>query len=184
MTNWSYDAMISSKFITSHAQLTNWSPTATQINGKLGDHRVAKWFFYKPGINEQTTKINYKTNNRETLLQTNLTQDHCHHHHQGECNRGGFDRPFSWLEYCVILLAVRIIIIPPSGVGRTSWFCLPRGNHHHHRPFHQYISHYPLILQKKKNSFYFSLPKMFHVTFSTADAAYIFNISNQCWKVR
>ena len=156
---WQIDHMMQWSAANLSPHTRNWRIdhlTATQINGKLGDHRVAKWFFYKPGINEQTTKINYKTNNRETLLQTNLTQDHCHHHHQGECNRGGFDRPFSWLEYCVILLAVRIIIIPPSGVGRTSWFCLPRGNHHHHHPFHQYISHYPLILQKKKKTVFIS----------------------------
>ena len=150
---WQIDHMMQWSAANLSPHTRNWRIdhlTATQINGKLGDHRVAKWFFYKPGINEQTTKINYKTNNRGTLLQTILNHEHCHHHHQGECNRGGFDRPFSWLEYCVILLAVRIIIIPPSGVGRTSWFCLPRGNHHHHHhPFHQFISPYPLILHKK-----------------------------------
>ena len=51
---------------------------------------------------------------------------HCHHHR--ECKGGSFDRAFSWLAYCVFLLAVRIIIIPPSGVCRTSWFCLLGGD--------------------------------------------------------
>ena len=89
---WQIDHMMQWSAANLSPHTRNWRIdhlTATQINGKLGDHRVAKWFFYKPGINEQTTKIKYKTNSRGTLLQTILNHEHCHHHHQGECNRGG-----------------------------------------------------------------------------------------------
>ena len=145
--------MISSKFITSHAQLTNWSPNSNTNQWEIGR---------PPGCQVILLQTGHKwTNNKDQIQnqqQGNIIANYSESwtlpsSPPGGCNRGGFDRPFSWLEYCVILLAVRIIIIPPSGVGRTSWFCLPRGNHHHHHPFHQYISHYPLILQKKKTVF-------------------------------
>ena len=128
MTNWSHDAMISAKFITPHSpRMTNWS-TTRQINGKLGFLLGAKWFFYKSDRNEQIwckSPENHMKHFRNNFLpfgkikmKSNGLAPHC-----PDVSGGIFWPGVSWLDACVLLLAVRavrvvrIIIIPPSAAS-------------------------------------------------------------------